>query len=122
MTTNKYTIDDSTLTDITEQVIAAQSDPAVIAAREEIAAAQRAHKMTLAGVRHAVGLTQVELAARLGITQASVAQTERRTDLLLSTLTSYLAALGTDVAITATLANGEHVRIELEELTNSLPA
>ena len=48
----------------------------------------------LAAIRRATGLTQVELAAILGVGQAQVSKIERQDDMLISTLASYLAALG----------------------------
>lgn len=45
-------------------------------------------------VRRLTGLTQVELAANLGVGQAQVSKIERQTDMLLSTLAAYLEALG----------------------------
>jgi transcriptional regulator with XRE-family HTH domain len=48
----------------------------------------------LAAIRRSAGLTQVELAADLGVGQAQVSKIERQSDMLLTTLASYLAALG----------------------------
>jgi transcriptional regulator with XRE-family HTH domain len=48
----------------------------------------------LAAIRRAAGITQVELAAQLGVGQAQVSKIERQNDMLLSTLASYLVALG----------------------------
>lgn len=48
----------------------------------------------LAAIRRATGLTQVELAANLGVGQAQISKIERQTDMLLSTLAAYLEALG----------------------------
>ena len=45
-------------------------------------------------LRRALGTSQVEVARRLGISQPSVAQMEKRTDWMLSTLASYVNALG----------------------------
>jgi transcriptional regulator with XRE-family HTH domain len=53
----------------------------------------------LGAIRRATGLTQVELAANLGVGQAQVSKIERQDDMLISTLTSYLAALGVDAKI-----------------------
>jgi transcriptional regulator with XRE-family HTH domain len=50
-------------------------------------------------VRRVAGLTQVELAANLGVGQAQVSKVERRGDMLISTLASYLAALGATAEI-----------------------
>ena len=48
----------------------------------------------LAAIRRKTGLTQVELAANLGVGQAQISKVERQDDMLISTLASYLAALG----------------------------
>jgi len=48
----------------------------------------------LAAIRRASGLTQTELAAILGVGQAQVSKVERQDDMLISTMASYLAALG----------------------------
>jgi transcriptional regulator with XRE-family HTH domain len=66
--------------------------------REAIAELDR---MGFAALRKARQQTQVEVAEKLGIDQASVSAIERRTDLLLSTLTKYIRALGGDVEIRA---------------------
>ncbi len=58
-------------------------------------------RMGYAAVRKARELTQVELAEKLGISQASVAGIERRTDLQLSTLAKYIRALGGELEIRA---------------------
>jgi predicted transcriptional regulator len=53
----------------------------------------------LAAIRKATGVTQVELAASLGVGQAAVSKIERQSDMLLSTLSGYLTALGVDAQI-----------------------
>jgi len=60
------------------------------------AEADRLHAeyLTLKDLRKAKALTQEQVAAALGIRQATVAQLEKRSDLLLSTLRSYVEALG----------------------------
>ncbi|WP_099020937.1 helix-turn-helix domain-containing protein [Mycolicibacterium palauense] len=74
--------------------------------RAQMRQADRAHKMGLAAVRQAANLTQVELANRMGIGQAALSGLENREDLLLSTLASYLEAVGArDVMITARLGD-----------------
>ena len=50
----------------------------------------------LAAMRRAAGLTQTELAANLGVGQAQVSKIERQSDMLVSTLASYLTALSVD--------------------------
>ena len=49
---------------------------------------------TLAEARVRAGLTQTEVAQRLGISQSDVSKLERRDDLRLSTLARYARALG----------------------------
>ncbi|KUI17395.1 hypothetical protein AU191_08780 [Mycolicibacterium acapulense] len=53
----------------------------------------------LAAMRRAAGLTQVELAANLGVGQAYISKLERQNDMLLSTLTAYLTTLGADAYV-----------------------
>jgi len=70
----------------------------------------------LAQLRREIGMTQAELADRLGVRQAAVSKLERKTDLLLSSLTKYLEALDVDARITVTVSGREHAY----ELTNSV--
>ncbi|MGI4828538.1 MAG: helix-turn-helix domain-containing protein [Janthinobacterium lividum] len=58
-------------------------------------------RMGYGALRKARSLTQVELAGRLNISQASVAALEGRTDLHLSTLAKYIRALGGELEIRA---------------------
>jgi transcriptional regulator with XRE-family HTH domain len=53
----------------------------------------------LAGIRRAAGLKQTEVAANLGVGQAQVSKIERQDDMLISTLASYLAALGVEAKL-----------------------
>jgi transcriptional regulator with XRE-family HTH domain len=53
----------------------------------------------LAAIRRAAGLTQIQLAAKLGVGQAAVSKIEHQGDMLLSTLSAYLTALGVDAQI-----------------------
>ena len=57
----------------------------------------------LAVIRRATGLTQVELAANLGVGQTAVSKIERQSDMLLSTLVSYLKALGVNATLVVEL-------------------
>jgi predicted XRE-type DNA-binding protein len=58
--------------------------------------AQTASLAVLAELRRSSGLTQAQLAERLGMTQSKVSQLERQDDARLSSIVDYLAALGTD--------------------------
>jgi transcriptional regulator with XRE-family HTH domain len=53
----------------------------------------------LAAIRHATGLTQTQLAAKLGVGQAHISKIERQSDMLVGTLASYLTALDVDAQI-----------------------
>ena len=95
---------------------------AVTARRAKMRDADRAHAMGLAALRKAAELTQTELARTLGISQAAVAKTEQREDLLLSTLAAYIEALGGQVHIVISF-NGEEVDLDLGALRrNATPA
>ena len=51
-------------------------------------------ELTLRALRQALQLTQEEVAGILGIKQNAVSKLEKRSDLLLTTLSRYVAALG----------------------------
>ena len=53
-----------------------------------------AEEMSLRDLRKAMGKTQVAMAKKLGLKQENVSRVEQRADVLLSTLDSYLKALG----------------------------
>jgi Helix-turn-helix domain len=60
-----------------------------------------AEELTLRDLRQARKLTQVRMAELLGMEQENVSRLERRTDLLLSTLKSYVAAMGGSLKLVA---------------------
>jgi predicted transcriptional regulator len=53
----------------------------------------------LSSIRRTAGVTQVQLAAVLNTTQGQVSRIERQSDMLLSTLSTYLTALGVNAQI-----------------------
>lgn len=53
-----------------------------------------AQEMSLRDLRKALGKTQVAMADQLGIKQENVSRIEQRSDMLLSTLNSYLRGMG----------------------------
>ena len=67
--------------------------------------------MPLQELRLARKLTQESLAARLGSNQALVSKLERRTDMYVSSLRSYIEAMGGKLEILALFPDGE-VRID----------
>jgi DNA-binding Xre family transcriptional regulator len=80
---------------------ARQRDPATWDAN--VAEYRRAAEdaIALAELRNSRDVTQIELAAQLGITQGNVSRIEGRSEIYLSTLRSYIEALGGHLEITA---------------------
>lgn len=66
---------------------------------EERAAALFAEEMTRQELRLALKLTQQQMASLLQIDQANVSRLEKRTDLMLSTLRQYIAAMGGELRL-----------------------
>jgi DNA-binding XRE family transcriptional regulator len=66
--------------------------------------------LALNELRQARQLTQAGLASTLGVDQGSISKLERRTDMYISTLRSYVEAMGGNLHITASFPEGE-VRI-----------
>lgn len=84
--------------------------------RADMADADRTYAMGLAALRQAAELTQVELARRLGVTQAAISRIEQPHDLLLSTLNSYLGAIGGRASVVVTFADGHEAVLDLSQL------
>lgn len=64
-----------------------------------------AQEMTLRDLRKALELTQADISSRLHMNQEAVSRLERRSDLLLSTLVSYIKAMGGELSLTAKFPN-----------------
>jgi transcriptional regulator with XRE-family HTH domain len=79
----------------------------VLARAEEI----KAEQMTMCDLRKARALTQKRVAERMKVTQESVSRMEKRSDLLLSTLTSYVTAMGGSLQLVATFPGRPQVVI-----------
>jgi transcriptional regulator with XRE-family HTH domain len=60
-------------------------------------------------LRRQAGLTQEQLAQRLDVTQSWISQIESETDVRLSTLAAYVAALGGQLRLCATLPDGHEL-------------
>lgn len=56
--------------------------------------------MDISAVRKAAGMSQAELAERLGVQQTTVSRMERQTDWRLSTIAAYVAATGANATLT----------------------
>src|SRR5437879_4140119 len=78
-------------------------------------------EMTLRDLRHAQHLTQERMAELLGVEQENVSRIERRADLLLSTLASYVAAMGGTLRLIAEFPNRKPVAIALADITGDEP-
>ncbi len=77
--------------------------------RERIEAQKREilKEVNLRELRHALELTQEQLAETLRINQAAVSKMETQSDMFISTLRRILRAMGADLKIVATFRDGE---------------
>lgn len=71
-----------------------------------VAAQQMLAEMPLEELRSARNITQTHLASLLRITQASVSKMEKRTDMYVSTLRSFVQAMGGELEIRAIFPDG----------------
>ena len=69
--------------------------------------------MWLPQLRQRAGLTQGQVAERLNVSQSWVSQLESETDVRLSTLGAYVAALGGQLRLAAEMPNGHTVDLTL---------
>jgi hypothetical protein len=70
-----------------------------------------AEEQTLRDLRHALHLTQERMAELLKIRQDNVCRIEQRTDLLISTLRSYIEAMGGKLHLVAEFPNRHPVEL-----------
>jgi transcriptional regulator with XRE-family HTH domain len=75
--------------------------------------------MKLYQLREARNLTQTNLAQTLRVNQGAVSKLERRADMYVSTLRSYLKAMGAELQIRAIFPDGEVVIEQFEDLDAS---
>jgi DNA-binding XRE family transcriptional regulator len=78
-----------------------------------------ARVMSLYQLREARKLTQVNLAKILNVNQGSVSKMEKRTDMYLSTLRSFVEAMGGQLQIKAVFPEGEVLIDQFESLDTS---
>ncbi|MDJ0675895.1 MAG: XRE family transcriptional regulator [Calothrix sp. MO_167.B42] len=78
-----------------------------------------AEEMTRQQLRQALKLTQEQMAELLQIDQENISRLEQRTDLMLSTLRKYVAAMGGELKLTVEFPNRPPVTLvgisEIEE-------
>jgi transcriptional regulator with XRE-family HTH domain len=85
-------------------------------ARAELRTELASYEATLAEIRRARGVTQVQLAKALELTQPQVSRVEHRADVLLSTLRSYVEALGGELMVAVRFPDQEWVEVTFDEL------
>ncbi len=78
-------------------------------------------ELTLRDIRQAQKFTQKKLAKVLGIQQESVSRLERRTDLLLSTLEGFVAAMGGKLRLMAEFPGRKPVAVVLGDIRDEPP-
>jgi DNA-binding transcriptional regulator YiaG len=71
-----------------------------------------AEEMSLQNLRKAIGKTQTVIAKRLGVGQHAVSKLEARGDMYISTLRSFLKAMGGRLELVARFPNRPPVRLE----------
>jgi transcriptional regulator with XRE-family HTH domain len=75
--------------------------------------------MALKELRHALHLSQQKLADTLSVDQANISQIENRTDMFISTLRSYIQAMGGELDIIARFPQGEVHISQFEDIENN---
>lgn len=85
---------------------------ALAPARRQAIQRRAAELATLKELRIAMELTQKDVAAALHIGQDSVSRLEKRSDMLISTLRSYIESMGGTLEITARFPNKPPITIE----------
>lgn len=74
-------------------------------------------ELTLRDLRSVHQLTQERVAELLGVQQDSVSRMERRADMLLSTMSSYVEAMGGRLRLVAEFPNRKPYAVRLADLT-----
>ena len=70
------------------------------------------HADSLGDIRKATSKTQSEIARELGVGQVAVAQLEKRSDLLLSTLQRYVRAAGAELSLVIHTRQGTEIVLQ----------
>jgi transcriptional regulator with XRE-family HTH domain len=79
--------------------------------RSEQEARRLVAEMPLQKLRHARQFTQEGLAKALDVNQSEISKIEKRADMYVSTLASYIRAMGGDLEIRAVFPDGDPIRI-----------
>lgn len=106
-----------------EKIARARAIPGVAEAsatiQAEMAAEDARYAAGLAEIRKAADLTQTALADAMGVPQTAVSRIERRHDMLLSTLNSYLQAAGEHPRLVVTIG-GQDIELDLGALVGTV--
>lgn len=86
--------------------------PDRLARIKDRAEALEAEYVTLRALREARSLTQTQLAERLGKKQATIAEMEKRSDLLISTLRETIEAMGGQLELSVAFPGGAPLRLK----------
>ena len=89
--------------------------------RSEDLAAETLRSMRLTELRKVFALTQVQLAKRMGCSQARISEADNRPDMLVSTFLGYLHGLGANPRVVVDVPGEGEVRVELGTLLSSSP-
>lgn len=101
----------TTLQSIIEEF--SQADQALIQKKANILAMEMIeHAESLAEIRNAFSKTQEEVAQILNVKQNAVAQLEKRSDLLMSTLRKYVEAMGGELAVAIRTGTGTVIMLD----------
>ena len=85
--------------------------PSKVNAEASVKAAEMLAEMNLIDIRKTHHVTQHQVAEALHVKQPSVAQLEKRSDIYISTLRSYLSSLGVKLELVASFPDGTKVTI-----------
>ncbi|WP_198955140.1 XRE family transcriptional regulator [Kineosporia sp. R_H_3] len=97
--------------------------PGYRAARQRIETELAEHAKTLGDLRRARSFTQRSLATSLGVSQAQVSRIENQADLYLSTLRSYVEAMGGQLEFRVRFPDAsDAVEVTVGEVTGSRPS
>lgn len=108
--------------DVRDGRLATDADRARYAeARQALDADLLAHRRSLRELRRARDLTQNQLAATLGVSQAQVSRIETQADLYLSTLRSYVQAMGGDLELRVVFGDGSWHEVTLGQGAPAFP-
>jgi DNA-binding transcriptional regulator YiaG len=79
-----------------------------------------AYGAALSQLRKAQALTQTTLARNLGVAQAEVSRIEHQTDLLVSTMASFVGAMGGELTLMVRFPDQDPVEMEISGIAESL--